>query len=169
MPVHFETMRATSSSSTSSLSMRLPADPSSCVVNFFSSSSVCTSRPYRISATRLQIAFALFRLLFNLELLDFLFEWSELCRSSLLPLPVGFQRVGFFPQLGQLLLDYRQSLFSSWRSLSFFSACFSISSWVARRSSWSISVGMESIWIRSDAAASSIKSMALSGRKRSEM
>ena len=52
------------------------------------------------------------------------------------------------------------SRFSAWRS---------ISSCVARRSSWSISVGMESIWMRSEAAASSIRSMALSGRKRSEM
>ena len=61
----------------------------------------------------------------------------------------------------------RRSL--EFESLSRFSAWRSISSEVAFRSSWSISVGMESIWMRSDAAASSIKSIALSGRKRSEM
>ena len=54
-------------------------------------------------------------------------------------------------------------------SLSFFSAWSSISSCWTRRSTSSISVGIESISMRSREAASSIRSMALSGRKRSAM
>ena len=48
-------------------------------------------------------------------------------------------------------------------------ACCSMSSCLMRRSTWSISMGMESISMRSRLAASSTRSMALSGRKRSEM
>ena len=51
-------------------------------------------------------------------------------------------------------------------SVSFSSATFSISSWRMRRITWSSSVGKESISMRSLLAASSIRSMALSGRKR---
>ncbi len=54
-------------------------------------------------------------------------------------------------------------------SLSFFSASRSISSCWMRRSTSSISVGIESISIFSRDAASSIRSIALSGRKRSAM
>ena len=54
-------------------------------------------------------------------------------------------------------------------SFSFFSASRSISSCVMRRSTSSISVGIESISIFSREAASSIRSIALSGRKRSAM
>ena len=54
-------------------------------------------------------------------------------------------------------------------SLSFLSASRSISSWRMRRSTSSSSAGIESISIRSFEAASSTRSIALSGRKRSEM
>ncbi len=54
-------------------------------------------------------------------------------------------------------------------SFSFLSACRSISSCMICRSSSSISVGLESSSILRRDAASSIKSTALSGRKRSEM
>ena len=54
-------------------------------------------------------------------------------------------------------------------SVSRLSAARSISSDVAWRSNWSISVGTEPIWMASEAAASSTRSMALSGRKRSLM
>ncbi len=54
-------------------------------------------------------------------------------------------------------------------SVSFSSACRSISSWVLRRSTSSISVGTESISIFRRDAASSTRSIALSGRNRSEM
>ncbi len=52
------------------------------------------------------------------------------------------------------------------RSDSLASAIFSISSWRMRRVTTSSSVGIESISIRSLLAASSTRSMALSGRKR---
>jgi hypothetical protein len=54
-------------------------------------------------------------------------------------------------------------------SFSFLSAWCSISSCWIRRSTSSISVGIESISIRRREAASSIRSIALSGRKRSAM
>ena len=54
-------------------------------------------------------------------------------------------------------------------SVSFFSAWRSISSWRICRSSSSSSAGIESISVRSRAAASSMRSIALSGRKRSVM
>ena len=54
-------------------------------------------------------------------------------------------------------------------SVSFASAAFSISSWRMRRSTTSISNGMESISIRSRDAASSTRSIALSGSWRPVM
>jgi len=45
MPVHLETMLATSSSSTSSFNMRCPVLPSICAVILFNSSSVCRINP----------------------------------------------------------------------------------------------------------------------------
>ena len=54
-------------------------------------------------------------------------------------------------------------------SCSFSNACCSIWSWIIRRSTSSISSGTLSISIRRRDAASSTKSTALSGRKRSEI
>ncbi|KKO62634.1 hypothetical protein VM94_03630 [Janthinobacterium sp. KBS0711] len=54
-------------------------------------------------------------------------------------------------------------------SFSFLTASRSIFSWIKRRSSLSITSGFESISILIFAAASSIRSIALSGRKRSVM
>ena len=54
-------------------------------------------------------------------------------------------------------------------AVSFSSAACSISSWMIRRCTWSISIGIESISILSRDAASSTRSIALSGRNRSEM
>ncbi len=54
-------------------------------------------------------------------------------------------------------------------SFSFFTASRSIFNWISRRSSRSIDSGLESISILMRAAASSIRSIALSGRKRSVM
>ncbi len=51
-------------------------------------------------------------------------------------------------------------------SFSFFRAWRSISSWSVRRSSSSSSSGRLSIWMRMREAASSTRSMALSGRNR---
>ena len=54
-------------------------------------------------------------------------------------------------------------------SVSFFTASRSIFNWMMRRSSLSITSGLESISILMRLAASSIRSIALSGRKRSVM
>jgi hypothetical protein len=54
-------------------------------------------------------------------------------------------------------------------SFSFFSAASSISSCMIRRVTSSSSAGIESISVRTMAPASSIRSIALSGRKRSVM
>ena len=54
-------------------------------------------------------------------------------------------------------------------SFSFLTASRSIFSWIRRRSSLSITSGLESISIRIREPASSIKSIALSGKKRSVM
>ena len=61
------------------------------------------------------------------------------------------------------------SLFLLSSSFSLARACRSISSCMASRSIWSISDGMESSSILSRAAASSMRSTALSGRNRSEI
>ena len=54
-------------------------------------------------------------------------------------------------------------------SFSFSTEARSICSWISRRSSLSIASGLESISIFTFEAASSIRSIALSGRKRSVM
>ena len=76
---------------------------------------------------------------------------------------------GLLLDLGELALDCLAAARCEFGSVSRFSAARSISSEVASRSSSSISVGTEPIWMASEAAASSTRSMALSGRKRSEM
>ncbi len=67
------------------------------------------------------------------------------------------------------LLDQLEALALRASSFSFFTASRSIFSWIRRRSSLSIASGLESISILMRAAASSIRSIALSGRKRSVM
>ena len=83
----------------------------------------------------------------------------------LLALPVGAHRVGLFAQVGELLVEGEQRS-SDAGSVSLPSATRSISRPRMRRSTTSISVGTESISMRSELAASSMRSMALSGRNR---
>ena len=61
------------------------------------------------------------------------------------------------------------SRFCEASSFSFFTASRSMRSWIRRRSNRSMDSGLESISILMRAAASSMRSMALSGRKRSVM
>ena len=79
-------------------------------------------------------------------------------------------------QLGRLLLEVGELLLELARAgpstpcrCSFFSASRSILSWMMRRSRFSISSGLDSTSMRIRLAASSIRSIALSGRKRSVM
>ena len=81
----------------------------------------------------------------------------------------AFISVELLAQVGQLALDRLAARDGRPRRVSFSSAWRSISSCMMRRSTSSISVGIESISMRSREAASSIRSMALSGRKRSAM
>ena len=122
IPVHLETIRATSSSSTSSLSMRFGRTSFNCAVNFLSSSSV-RSRPYRMRP-RAQNHLCALQLVLHLELLDLFLERTGLGDQILFTLPVGFQCVGFFsarPVLSRL----QPAVFRV--SVAFLSACFSIS------------------------------------------
>ena len=108
--------------------------------------------------------------LFDLEpgLFELLAKASQPLNGFFLGLPLRLQGGGVRFQVGHL----RSSLPSRSReaaSVSFFRASRSISSCMMRRRISSSSAGMESISVRSFAAASSTRSMALSGRKRSEM
>jgi hypothetical protein len=86
----------------------------------------------------------------------------------LLVLPLGLQAVLLLLEVGQLLLELAEPLHET-PSVSLRSASRSISSCIMRRRTSSSSAGIESISMRSFEAASSTRSMALSGRKRSEM
>ena len=83
------------------------------------------------------------------------------CQSSFNSLDSSFKLTKVSSSLA------RRSLLAA--SFSFFSAVRSISSCMIWRSSWSISVGIESSSIRSRAADSSMRSIALSGKNRSVM
>ena len=82
----------------------------------------------------LQVAFALFGLLFDFQLLDSFFQLAGAGDQILLFFPIGLKGVGFLADSGELLpMTARRS--REFASSSFFSACFSISNCVARRSS----------------------------------
>ena len=85
----------------------------------------------------------------------------------LLALPLGAHAGGLLAQLGELALDLVAAL--GRRCVVLGDGDCSISSCLMRRSTSSISVGTESISMRMREAASSIRSIALSGRKRSAM
>jgi hypothetical protein len=81
---------------------------------------------------------------------------------------VGDHASQLLAQVGQLLVERVEPLLRGLVGL-LSSATRSISSWRMRRSTTSISVGSESISMRSFDAASSMRSIALSGRKRPVM
>jgi hypothetical protein len=89
-----------------------------------------------------------------------------LLERGLLLLPLGRECLGALLELAELLVELAKRSREA-VSLSFFSASRSILSWMMRRSSSSSSSGLESICMRRREAASSIRSIALSGRKRS--
>ena len=162
-------MSAMSSSVTSSFRMRLPfSSPASA----FSASAICFSMPgmmlNRSSPARWR---ALSRSAFSSSL----FAVSRLSRS-VWSFPIAsfsaFQeaRMAFafsFMSASSFSSSARRAALAS--SFSLRSADSSISMRMDLRSASSISCGQESISVRSLAAASSIRSMALSGRNRSAM
>jgi hypothetical protein len=169
MPVHLATTAATSSASTSSLSIFL----SFWITASFSCSaarscSSCTRAPNFISEAlpRSPVRMACSSSWWACSILDLIsrMPWMQatsFCQWAFFCFTSSFRSARVFSSF------FKRSRLSL--SFSFFNASRSISSWVARREISSISVGIESISMRSRLAASSIRSMALSGWKRSEM
>jgi hypothetical protein len=115
-----------------------------------------------------EIAGAARGLQFQARALEFLLDMGGALERGLLGLPD-------LVEVGELALQFLISLssiskrFLEASSDSFFSASRSILSWISRRSRRSISSGLESISMRMREAASSTRSMALSGSWRSVM
>ena len=167
MPVRRATILAISSSVTRSRSrVRLPSS----AVRSSSSSSFLSwgRRPYLISAARFR---SYSRSAFSISALSCSISSRSFCT---LPMALfSFSHLAFIS-----LNCARMSASSFWMSarcswdrvsVSFFRAASSISWRMILRLSSSISAGMESISLRIMAQASSTRSMALSGRKRSVM
>ena len=164
------TTSAISSSSTSSLSIRWPFCRSA---SRASSSLICCSscgQPAVLQLGRLRVVAGLLRPLhLQPHLLEFFL--AACGRPGSPPSPAASARPA-----GSCSSLRSASSFSSFSSRSFDalsvslrSASRSISSCMMRRSTSSSSAGIESISMRSRDAASSIRSMALSGRNRSVM
>ena len=103
------------------------------------------------------------------HLLELLAQRLQLADRLALGLPLGGHRVGLRAQVGELLAQRLEPLPCWPRRFSFLSAASSISSCITRRVIASSSCGIESISVRITAHASSTRSIALSGRKRSVM
>ena len=103
------------------------------------------------------------------DLFDLRAQLLDLAQRLPFGLPLGAHRVGLRAQVGELHAAGRPAGLLLAGSSSLASAASSISSRVTRRVSSSSSAGIESISVRSIAHASSTRSMALSGRNRSEM
>ena len=187
MPVHLLTIFAMSSSSTSSFSRRDGAAPLVFWVSFpegicFSAAtaSSCASvseanarsaagiSPYCSSAARCRLPLRVASLISKRNASSFSFS------VAISPIaPRSFCQRARRPAASSCTSASSRST-SCRRSCEFtsssrLSAARSISSDVARRSRMSISTGTLPIWMASAAAASSTRSMALSGRKRSEI
>ena len=102
------------------------------------------------------------------RLVELLLEVGRLAELVLLRLQRAVSRRRLLLERGELLFEPRSRSFDA-ASLSFFSASCSIFSWMIARSISSSSSGFESTCMRRRDAASSTRSIALSGRKRSVM
>ena len=167
IPVHFEIILQISSSVTASWTRERSFDftDSSSAASCFSS---CGSLPYCNSAALLRSYFCC--------------AWAicwwtcSISSRSLLKWSTDFfslSHCAFMPanssrRLESSCLSVSRRSCDKW-SVSFFNAASSISSCIILRLSSSISAGMESISVFTSAHASSTRSIALSGRKRSEI
>ena len=168
MPVHRETTSAMSSSSTSSLISRRPP----AAARASSSSQLALERgqgPVLQLGHAVQVVGARRLLDLDLHLLDALAGAGAAARWP--PSRAPTARAASWPGPAGPSAPSRASARRSRdaASVSFFSASRSISSCRMRRVISSSSAGIESISVRSRAAASSTRSMALSGRNRSAM
>ena len=165
MPVHFETISATSSSSTSSLSIRWSPWSSSRRLGALLDLAArgrasCRSAAARPARGRPRARPAPPRC----ERCSSCSLSARISRDGvLLVLPVRDHRVALLGELGELRPRSPRAAASTTASVSLASAAFSISSWRMRRSTTSISIGIESISMRRRDAASSTRSIALSG------
>ncbi len=103
------------------------------------------------------------------HLVDLFLDLGRALGRGLLGLPDFLQVGDFLLQPGDLFLDAAPTASCEASSFSLRMASRSICSWISRRSSRSMASGFESISILIFDAASSIRSIALSGRKRSVM
>ncbi len=169
MPVHLATTSAMSSASTSSLSIFCFAWSSA---SFLFSSRSCFSSsgsvPYWSSAafarSPLRVTASIWKRACSIcsfvERIFWIASFS-CCQCAFMPAEVSRSSASSFSTFPRRSFEAL--------SVSFLSAWRSISSWMSLRSTSSISVGMESISMRRREAASSMRSMALSGRNRSVM
>ena len=118
---------------------------------------------------QVQIAAALGLFQFELGLLDLAVDDADGVDGGLFVLPLRLELRRTSPSGPPAPSPASSAARCEASSFSFFSAFCSISSCMICRSSWSISVGMESSSMRRRDAASSIRSIALSGRNRSVM
>ena len=162
MPVQRATTSAMSSSSTSSLTIGSSAGSRR------ARRAPSRARAARRSGSRPRAArspCALGALGLHAQLVDPLRDLLDAVERLLLLRPAGGELVAALLRLGELALDRLAHLRRTPSPI----AASSISSWRTRRSASSSSSGDESISIRSRDAASSTRSIALSGRKRSVM
>ena len=168
MPVARETTSAISSAPTSVRSNFALAPAASPDSAFFSCASSCGIFPYWISDIFCQSPF----------LRASSITWRSFSISSLMCCEPATAAFSDFQISSRSENSFSSRAISSsisvrrfWddSSFSFLTASRSMRSWIIRRSSRSIDSGLESISIRIREAASSMRSMALSGRKRSVM
>ena len=169
MPVARDTTSAISSTPTCVRSSLLAAPSCGRGLGFLQLLLELRDLPVLQLAHLLPVALALEFLELELGLLELFLDVRRALHACLLGLP-------HFLEVGVLLLEAldlarRSSArrFFDASSFSFFTASRSIFSWMRRRSRRSITSGLESISILMREAASSIRSIALSGRKRSVM
>ena len=116
----------------------------------------------------LQIPGTFLAQLFSFQFVDLFLDLAQLAIASFSSTHLALSALDLsFSSASSFSASRRRSFECG--SFSLLSACLSISSCRMRLRISSISVGMESICIRRLAAPSSIRSMALSGRKRSEI
>ena len=160
MPVQRPTVCAMSSSSTSSFTIGLLARAAALGELLLERGDLAVAD----LGDPLQVALALGALGLHPQLVDPPGRVLDALERLLLDRPAGGERVALLLRLGERALDRLADLGDS-----FAIAASSISSCTTRRFASSSSSGLESISIRSLDAASSTRSIALSGRKRSAM
>ena len=168
MPVARDTTSAISSAPTCVRSSFGLVSSASLLSACFSCAFSSGSRPYSISAafcqSLLRLASSICWVAFSISSL----MWAPPCTTDFSAFQTSSRSAYSCCSL-PISSSISASRFSEASSVSFFTASRSIFNWIRRRSSRSITSGLESISILILEAASSIRSIALSGRKRPVM